>query len=112
LPTRFSGLKAEQQAGALVALQQVDESLRQAVLDEWEARCRASSIRNPAGYLFGIIQKALRGEFHASVRQRRTSGSPPSTSSTATSPPAPQNPVAREVALEHIARLRSMLRIP
>jgi hypothetical protein len=113
LPMRFSGLKAEQQAGALAALQQVDESLRQAVLDEWEARCRASSIRNPAGYLFGIIQKALRGEFHASAgHARRTSGGPPSTSSTATPPPAPQNPVAREVALEHIARLRSMLRIP
>jgi len=28
-------LKDEQQSGALVALQQVDESLRQAVLDEW-----------------------------------------------------------------------------
>jgi len=111
LPTRFSGLKAEQQAGALAALQQVDESLRQAVLDEWEARCRASSIRNPAGYLFGIIQKALRGEFHASAgHPRRTSGSPPS--ATAIPPRAPQIPMAREIALEHIARLRSMLRIP
>jgi hypothetical protein len=58
-------LKDEQQSGALVALQQVDESLRQAVLDEWDARCRNSAVRNPAGYLFGIIQKAIRGEFKA-----------------------------------------------
>jgi hypothetical protein len=48
-----------------VALQQVDEAQRQAVLDEWAARCRNSAVRNPAGYLFGIIQKAIRGEFKA-----------------------------------------------
>jgi hypothetical protein len=112
LPKRFSGLKSEQQAGALAALQQVEESLRQVVLDEWEARCRASTVRNPAGYLFGIIQKALRGEFHASGDRARhqISVNPPSTSATPT--PSQQSGVTREVALEHIARLRSMLRIP
>lgn len=61
LPERFLRLKDEQQAGALVALQQVDEAQRQAVLDEWAARCHNSAVRNPAGYLFGIIQKAIRG---------------------------------------------------
>jgi hypothetical protein len=40
LPERFLRLKDEQQAGALVALQQVDDAQRQAVLDEWAARCR------------------------------------------------------------------------
>ena len=65
LPERFLRLKDEQQAGALVALQQVDEAQRQAVLDEWAARCHNSAVRNPAGYLFGIIQKAIRGEFKA-----------------------------------------------
>jgi hypothetical protein len=40
LPERLLRLKDEQQSGAMVALQQVDESLRQAVLDEWDARCR------------------------------------------------------------------------
>lgn len=114
LPTRFSGMRREQQAGALAALQQVDESLRQAVLDEWESRCRASTVRNPAGYLFGIIQKALRGEFHASVghARRQPSGPPPKTSAPAMPTSPQQSPVAREVALEHIARLRSLLRIP
>jgi hypothetical protein len=65
LPERFLRLKDEQRAGALVALQQVDEAQRQAVLDEWEVRCRNSTVRNPAGYLFGIVQKAIRGEFKA-----------------------------------------------
>lgn len=114
LSKRFSGLKSEQQAGALAALQQVDDSLRQAVLDEWESRCRASTVRNPAGYLFGIIQKALRGEFHASVGHARSQpSSPPPATSAPVMPTSPQqSPVAREVALEHIARLRSLLRIP
>jgi hypothetical protein len=47
LPERFLRLKDEQQAGALVALQQVDEAQRQAVLDEWAARCGGSAVRNP-----------------------------------------------------------------
>ncbi|WP_294636238.1 STY4528 family pathogenicity island replication protein, partial [uncultured Aquabacterium sp.] len=57
-PKRFAELKAEQQTGARVALQQVDAALRQAVLDEWATRCSSHGIRNPAGYLFGIIQRA------------------------------------------------------
>ena len=82
LPERLLRLKDEQQSGAMVALQQVDESLRQAVLDEWDTRCRNSAVRNPAGYLFGIIQKAIRGEFKAWAGE---SGSP-------STPPAPSPP--------------------
>ena len=70
LPARFRALRTEQQSGALTALSQVESDLRQAVLDEWAARCEASTVRNPAGYLFGIIQKALRGEFRAWKSQR------------------------------------------
>jgi len=51
LPERFLRLKDEQQAGALVALQQVDEAQRQAVLDEWAARCGGSTVRNPGRLL-------------------------------------------------------------
>jgi len=71
IPAAFAQLPREQQAGALAALRQVESELRQSVLDEWAARCGASSIRNPAGYLFGIIQKAMRGEFRAWKSQRR-----------------------------------------
>ena len=111
LPERFLRLKGEQQAGALVALQQVDETQRQAVLDEWAARCGGSAVRNPAGYLFGIIQKALRGEFKAWA------------GTDAAAPPAPRaagpaqssslsgsRPADREVARAYLARLRSALR--
>ena len=86
LPERLLRLKDEQQSGAMVALQQVDESLRQAVLDEWDARCRNSAVRNPAGYLFGIIQKAMRGEFKAWAGEGGSPSTPPA--------PPPRPPAA------------------
>ena len=108
LPERFLDLKEEQQAGAMVALQQVDASLRQAVLDEWAERCRGSAIRNPAGYLFGIIQRAIRGEFNAWAKQ---AGSAPPPAATRDAPPEPpRNVVPPEVAKQHIDRLRELLR--
>ncbi|MCW0111789.1 STY4528 family pathogenicity island replication protein [Burkholderia pseudomallei] len=108
LPSRFLALPAEQQSGALTALQQVDATLRQAVLDEWEARCAASTVRNPAGYLFGIIGKALRGEFRAwrAVKREPQVSSPPSP------PPKTRPPTDPEVAMAHLAHLRTMLGIP
>jgi hypothetical protein len=103
-PKRFTGLKAEQQSGAMVALQQVEPTLRQAVIDEWDARCQGSSIRNPAGYLFGIIQRAIHGEFNAWAAQAKPAAP-------AAQPPPPKpNIVPPEVARQHIDRLRDLLR--
>jgi hypothetical protein len=106
LPERFLALQDEQQAGALVALQQVDTELRQAVLDEWAARCRSSEVRKPAGYLFGIIQAAIRGEFKAWAGQGQgqrnavAADPPPATN------PRPANP---EVVQAHLAHLHALL---
>ena len=115
LPERLLRLKDEQQSGALVALQQVDESLRQAVLDEWDARCRNSAVRNPAGYLFGIIQKAIRGEFKAWAGEGGSPSTPPAPpprppepAPSASPPPAPNGP-GREAARAYLAKLRSTL---
>ncbi|PMR75299.1 STY4528 family pathogenicity island replication protein [Billgrantia endophytica] len=107
LPARFKALKAEQQSGALAALQSVEPAMHQAILDEWEARCRASTVRNPAGYLFGLIQKAMRGEFHPWAGQQTPGAGP-----TPEPRPPPQPPVDPAVAQEHIARLRSSLGLP
>lgn len=57
-------LPAEQRSGALVTLQRLTQPMRQAVLEEWAARCEAATVRHPARYLFGLIQRALRGEFN------------------------------------------------
>ena len=111
LPERFLRLKGEQQAGALVALQQVDETQRQAVLDEWAARCGGSTVRNPAGYLFGIIQKALRGEFKAWAGTEAAAPPAPQAAGPArSSSPSASRPADPEVARAYLARLRSALR--
>ncbi|SAM35178.1 STY4528 family pathogenicity island replication protein [Pseudomonas sp. 1 R 17] len=64
LPEQFLQLAAEQRRNAMVALGGMDPELQQQVLDQWSARCANAEVRNPAGYLFGMIQKAQRGEFN------------------------------------------------
>ena len=111
-PKRFAELKAEQQTGARVALQQVDAALRQAVLDEWAARCSNHGIRNPAGYLFGIIQRAIHGEFNAWAKKDAPSAHAPPNERPPPAPPPSQpqgKPVPPEVARQHIERLRNLL---
>ena len=116
LPQRFLVMKDEQQSGALVALQRVDDTLQQAVLDEWAARCQAGGIRNPAGYLFGLIQKAIKGEFHAWAGQPEhapTVISPSSLESLRAperdwSPPA----IDHEAAQQHLTRLHDLFKEP
>ncbi len=107
LPPRFLALKNEQQSGALVAMRQVDETLQQAVLDEWAARCQAGGIRNPAGYLFGVIQKAIKGEFHAWVGQPGQTATPSPTPSPDAVPSKPADPAQVQ---EHLARLHGLFR--
>ncbi len=111
-PKRFAELKAEQQTGARVALQQVDAALRQAVLDEWATRCSSHGIRNPAGYLFGIIQRAIHGEFNAWAKKDAPSAPVPPNERPPPAPPPSQpqgKPVPPEVAKQHIERLRNLL---
>lgn len=106
LPDRFLRLKAEQQTGALAALQSVEQGLHQAVLDEWDVRCNERQVRNPAGYLFGIIQKALRGEFQPWVG-KKPEKKPPDEAPDA----QPYTPVSPEVAQAYVNRLRSILKL-
>ncbi|MFW7343952.1 STY4528 family pathogenicity island replication protein [Pollutimonas sp. H1-120] len=105
LPQRFGQLKQEQQAGTLVALRQVDESLRQAVLDEWATRCHNQVVRNPAGYLFGIIQRAISGDFKPWAGKSKG----PAPTKAPTSESAPREVVPPEVAMEHLNRLRKLV---
>lgn len=118
LPDRFAQLREEQQAGALMALQQVDERSRQAVLDEWAARCGSSTVRKPAGYLFGIIQKAIRGEFKAWAAVEDGVPSAPGTSAPEVPlppscapfpPPKPASVADPEVVRACLMRLRTSL---
>jgi hypothetical protein len=109
LPERFTRLRPEQQAGALAALQPLETALQQAVLDEWEARARESTVRNPAGYLFGLIQRALRGEFRAWAGQ--AAGREAEGAHDAGDPAAIEVARRRAQAQQHIARLKALLAI-
>ncbi|KMQ79264.1 hypothetical protein BPMI_00632c [Candidatus Burkholderia pumila] len=109
LPDRFMALQAGQQSGMLAALQAIDADLHQAVIDEWDVRCQVGTIKNPAGYLFGIVQKAMCGEFRAWAGGKVSSGLPISTSpsfAALSAPPLPTNP---DVEKEHLSRIRQLL---
>tara|TARA_A100001391_G_scaffold65342_2_gene40975 strand:- start:12612 stop:13808 length:1197 start_codon:yes stop_codon:yes gene_type:complete len=112
LPPRFERLDDEQKAGALLALRKVDRELQQAVIDEWNVRCCDDYIKKPANYLFGIIQRAIRGEFRAWAGV-----TPSKADSLATPPPKVDAKVDRpfqaadpEQVKAHIARLQEMFR--
>ncbi len=99
-------LPPEQRSGALATLQQLTQPMRQAVLEEWAVRCEAATVRHPARYLFGLIQRALRGEFntrgYAAIQGR------PSLAATHT---LAGDPRESETAHDHIETLRQLLRI-
>ncbi|MDR2014460.1 MAG: hypothetical protein LBP99_02395 [Azoarcus sp.] len=65
IPELFRRLKGNQQQAVFGMLAQLEAAQQQAVLDEWAARWHTGNVKinNPAGYLCGIIQKAVRGEF-------------------------------------------------
>ncbi|WP_448144772.1 STY4528 family pathogenicity island replication protein [Pseudomonas silesiensis] len=86
-------LSPEEQQVALIALNKLEPSGRQAVLNEAGARCAAGGIRKPTAYLMGLIKRALRGEFHPWAGQAEAS---PTASSGATAPPPPPPPPSRK----------------
>ncbi|WP_397458544.1 STY4528 family pathogenicity island replication protein [Pseudomonas asplenii] len=104
LPPRFANLRREEQSAAMATLQRVDPALRQAVLDEWAVRCDAGGVQRPAAYLFGIVQKALRGDFHRWAAPAKPKIAP-------TQQPVEQAEAQREVARQHLAELRQLLGI-
>ncbi|MFJ4131435.1 STY4528 family pathogenicity island replication protein [Pseudomonas cyclaminis] len=57
-------LSPNERQAVIVALNKLKPADRQAVLNEAGARCAAGGIRKPAAYLMGLIQRALKGEFH------------------------------------------------
>lgn len=107
-PTRFSSLTSTQQTGAKVALMQLTPDLRQAVLDEWAARCRNTQVRNPAGYLFGIIQKAMHGHFTAWAAKSDSQDSMPSTPTPKQVKKAKRDPT---VAQTYLAELKGRFQL-
>ncbi|CAB5670080.1 Uncharacterised protein [Delftia tsuruhatensis] len=108
LPERFTRLTQAQQAAAMVALQPVEAALRQAVLDEWAARCAGQAVRNPTSYLFGLIQRAIHGEFNPWIVEGKPSRTPLPASAPAVAP-TPKPVASPEIVKLHLARLRELI---
>lgn len=106
-PPPFMKLAPDQQRDVLTQLDALHTDIRQAVLDEWAMRCRSGGIRNPAGYLFGLLRKARLGEFRVSAALVETMSptEPVSAVLDADSVPRSQRS-SKEVAQAHIAAIR------
>ena len=102
-------LSPNERHAATIALSKLKQADRQAVINEVGARCAAGGIRKPAAYLMGLIQRALRGEFHPWAGQME----PQTTVDTATTlpqrpsrtPGEPISPLA-QACLEELRQLR------
>lgn len=66
---KFKLSRLEQQQ-LTVAMQELDNETRQAVLLEAEQRIGSGAVKKPAGYLFSLIRKARNGEFNPYYRQK------------------------------------------
>jgi hypothetical protein len=102
-------LRPSERHAATIALSKLKPADRQAVINEAGARCAAGGIRKPAAYLMGLIQRALRGEFHPWAGQVP----PPATVNTASTPPprpckAPVEPISSlaQACLDELRQLR------
>lgn len=100
-PPPFMKLTPDQQRDVLTQLDALHREVQQAVLDEWAMRCRSGGIRNPAGYLFGLLRKARLGEFRVSAALVEAVNAV----SDADSVPRSQRS-SKEVAQAHIAAIR------
>jgi len=61
--TRFQQLPPDQQHYLAERLKGLPPQQRQDVLDEWHVRCTAGYVKNAIAYLYGLIKKAVAGQF-------------------------------------------------
>ena len=99
IPKRFYALRPAQQKGILTTIQKLSRDVQQQIFNEWEDRCQNQVIRKPASYLFGIVQKAFKGEFNEFVEVNQK---PPVTPQqcTVSSSPSPPSPTPQKVVQE------------
>ncbi|WP_336512919.1 STY4528 family pathogenicity island replication protein [Stutzerimonas stutzeri] len=119
----LAALPEDQRTKALDALRHLEPEVSQAVLDEWAARCSTNAIRKPLGYLLGLVQRAVRGEFVVWAAQQRGSSHSPTHSASSCSPrhgsrspslPTGRRPDADRGSIEEgrlgLADIRNMLK--
>lgn len=111
VPQRFSRLTPAQQNGVLTLLQHVNPTVQQQVLNEWNERCQRNTVRRPAAYLYGIVQKACRGEFNGLVERQPVvqPRPPPSVLSTSSSGRQAETPEEKLKVQQHIQNIKTFI---
>lgn len=82
-------LSPSERQAVTMTLNKLKPADRQAVLNEAGARCAAGSVRKPAAYLMGLIQRALKGDFRPWAGQAEALP-------VAEPPPAPPRPPRKQ----------------
>ncbi|NAO28872.1 hypothetical protein PsdCFBP2356_20360 [Pseudomonas syringae pv. dysoxyli] len=103
-------LSPNERQAAIVALNKLKQGDRQAVLNEAGARCASGGIRKPAAYLMGLIQRALKGDFHPWAGQTEpTLIAEPRVKAPARAPRQPGEPASAlaQACLNELRQLRS-----
>src|SRR5690554_7368328 len=89
--------ESERQATQLLMAELAGDT-QQAILDEAAGRVSSGSVRNPKGFLRGLIKRAIGGEFvatgYAQAQAKRRAGRAPQGASAAA---AAERPAARSV---------------
>jgi len=117
IPKRFYQLSTKQQQGVLKTICNLEPDIQQQIFNEWEERCQRHQVRKPAAYLFGIAQKAYRGELNdlAEIPMQQSQAEevsqapktlviPDSTASS--SEYIPPSPEQKEAILKHLQELK------
>lgn len=125
VPIRFWQLPKDQQRILAARLKGLLPEQRQAVLAEWDARCERGEVRNAIAYLYGLIKKAVDGVFKLwaaskPVSQRAQVPGQVVSTNLDNMPAAYRSstnsqevrPESREIALQHLGLIKSMLKRP
>lgn len=114
VPKRFYEISEGRKKGLLLTLKHLSPQIRQQILNEWDGRCRNQIIRNPVAYLYGMVQKAIKGQFNdlAEPEQQlqilQYTSDPPKE----TKPKTPEyepSPSEKEQIQQHIQKLRNIV---
>ncbi|MCO7636651.1 STY4528 family pathogenicity island replication protein [Kerstersia gyiorum] len=112
LPKHFQELALGQQRDVLCHLQRLAPPQRQQVLDEWSARCVLGKVLKPVAYLFGLIRKAIAGEFRLWAAQPKPPVAEVVNKPTAmVQQPETSRPASPELARMYLTQIKDILRI-
>ncbi|RUS65993.1 hypothetical protein CUZ56_02349 [Saezia sanguinis] len=111
-PQRFHQLRTDQKDDAISYLAYLETVIQQAVLENWDTRCRSGGIISEAGYLFRLIELARKKKFRFTLPNQKPQNSSRGASlqpPVAPSKDQPYIPASPETRNRHIRTIYSIL---